>query len=106
RRTPGDDRRDVGHRLDVVDQYGWGDAVVGAGHLYLRRQTATRLRLRLSGHHFVDAAAVRRRDTGERRPAVDHLEQRCLLAIEVLPRAFDDADHDGAAPARGAGLGD
>jgi len=46
--------------------------------------------------------AVGRRDAGEGLAAVDDLEEGGLLAVEVLGRAFDDAEGD-VRPAR---LGD
>ena len=38
---------------------------------------------------LVDATTVRRGDPRERRPTVDHLEQRRLLAVEVLARSLE-----------------
>src|SRR4029078_7124277 len=98
-RTLGDDRRDVGHGLYVVDQYGWREAFVGVGHAYVRRQTATGLGVVVTGHDFHDPSPVRRRDAGKRRAAVDPLEQRGLLAVEVFRRAFADVDLDVSQPA-------
>ena len=54
------------------------------------------------GADVVAAVAEGRGATGEGLAAVDHLEQRGLLAVEVFRRAFEE-DHPAVGPAR---LGD
>ena len=66
--------------------------VAGAGHLDVRRQPAARVDVAGRLDDLVDAAAVRRRDARERVAAVDHLEQRGLLAVEVLGRPLEHFD--------------
>ena len=55
---------------------------------------------------LVDAPSVGRCDARERVAAVDHLEQRRLLAVEVLARALEDPELHVIGPPGGFDLGD
>ena len=100
-RALGDDAGHVGQRLDVVDECRRRERlVVGTGHLDIGGQaTARRPRLRRSRR-------PRRRPDGtearswKRGSAVEHFEERGLLAVEVLARALDDRHLHFIAPAR------
>ena len=92
-------RAHVGERLDVVDQRRRRVVVVaGPGHLDVRGQTAAGVDVGRRLDDLAHAAPVRRRDARERVAAVDRLEQRGLLAVEVLVRALEDVDLDAVAP--------
>ena len=64
----------------------------GAGHLDVGRQPGLGREVGLGLDHLVDAAPVRRRDARERVAAVDRLEQRGLLAEQVLGRSLDEVE--------------
>ena len=83
-RPLGQDAGDVGEGLGVVDQRRGGRGLpAGRGH------DGAGGRHRVTAD-VVDAVAEGRGDAGERLPAVDHLEERGLLAVEVLGRTLDD----------------
>ena len=80
-----DDGGDVRQGLDVADQGRRRAGLVPrAGHLDVRCQAAAAVDVVVVLDELHDAASVRRGDAGERRPAVHDLEQRRLLAEEVL----------------------
>ena len=72
----------------------------------MRRQTAAGREVGGRLHDLADPAPVRRRDARERVPPVDRLQQRRLLAVEVLVRAFEHLDLDAVEPARALDLVD
>ena len=78
----GDDAGHVRERLDVVDERRDARRRVGRTGELDAGGAAAGLRRRRYGQ-LLDAAPERRRDRGERRSAVEHLEQRGLLAVEV-----------------------
>ena len=94
----GEDPGDVGQRLDVVGQRRRRVAG-GAGHLDIGRRAVAVAEL-------VGTVAERWRDARERRPPVHDLEERGLLAEQVLVGPGDDVDGDSVGPARGGQLGD
>ena len=57
-------------------------------------------------HDVGGAASPRRSDARERRTSGDGLEQRRLLAVEVLARALEHGEHTAIDPAGGLHLGD
>ena len=97
----------VGERLDVAGQRRRRDRVrTRARHLDVRGGTAAGVDVVGLLEQLVDTLPVRRRDARERRTAVDHLEQRRLLAEEVLLGAGDHRDRHRRRPAFGVDLGD
>ena len=101
------DGGDVGEGLDVVGQRRRRHRLAGrARHLDVGGGAGARRGVGLPLEDLVDASPVGRGDAGERRSAVDHLEQRGLLAEQVLLGSGDQRDGHGVGPARGVDLGD
>ena len=97
----------VGERLDVAGQRRRRDRLgARARHLDVRGGAAAGVDVVGMLEHLVDAFPVRRRDARERRTAVDDLEQRGLLAEEVLLGTGDHRDRHRRRPALGVDLGD
>jgi hypothetical protein len=84
---------------DVVDQSRrCVRAIVAAGHLDVARLPATRGRITGGLDHLVDPASERWGETGEGVAALDGLEERGLLAVEVLVGSLEDHQVDTRTP--------
>src|SRR5262249_38425813 len=88
----GQQRRDIGDRLDVADHRRWRAEVIGFGHDRARRLFGT-------WTEVVDTVTERWRDARKWWTAVEHFQQCGLFAEQILRRSGRDAEGHVLAPA-------